>query len=150
MTERNYEVYVLKYDLVEISVTISAKSQEEADIRAVEWANDPGNRAEIEEIKYVDDGEWRINPECRCVSCGREVRGNDDYCTHLRHDLFHSIVRGGRGALCRTCTLLRLGRQFTREDFRPGANLEEIGVWIVEKRDGGSLGRSAAITTTDD
>jgi hypothetical protein len=51
-----------------------------------------------------------------CLDCGVDTFAIREYPYKLRDELWHAIVPGGDGMLCKSCVSVRLGRPLTRKD----------------------------------
>lgn len=52
-----------------------------------------------------------------CLDCGIDTYVIGEYPYHLRDELWHAVVPGGRGMLCLGCLEVRLGRPLRQKDF---------------------------------
>jgi hypothetical protein len=104
-------------DTLGIWLSKLARSQKEADEWAADWIDDPLNRREIRRQQVIYRGIWEVDLSYRCLDCGIDTSGIDEYPLMLADKVWYSIVPGGAGMLCQKHMQDRLGRELTRDDL---------------------------------
>ena len=117
----DFPVLIQKLTTHFIWIDVEAADQDEADRNAIEMA-DLGFFEFDEDVEVVDESDWEVNKQYRCLDCGVDTSGCGEYPLMIRDELWYQIVPGGEGMLCRADMERRLGRPLTQEDLIPLPN----------------------------